>query len=280
MRTVATSTIGKELEKIIRQASFHLGRREMDSLQNAFEAEDSPQGKAILGQIIENADIAAAEDRPLCQDTGVAVVFIDIGQEVALTGEDMEKVIHHSVATAYMQNHLRPSMVSHPLARSNTGDNSPAIIHTRIVPGDKVRIRFDAKGGGCENMSAIAMLTPAAGREGVVDFVVNTVCKAGGNPCPPVVVGVGLGGNFEKSALLAKEALLRPLGNAATDEEDASLEADILSAINASGTGPMGLGGSTTALAVHLNSHPCHIACLPVAVNIDCHSHRHGEVII
>jgi len=280
MREISVETIASALSDGIRTSACNLGARELEALTHASEVEESDTGRAILNQILENAAIAACENRPLCQDTGVAVVFLAIGQEVILTGGDLNTAINSTIAATYQGSYLRKSMVKHPLARVNTGDNTPGIVHIRLVPGDQVRLTFAAKGGGCENMSRTAMLSPSSGREGVLDFIVNTVVKAGGNPCPPVIVGVGLGGNFEKAGILAKEALLRPLGTGATHPIDAELENEALELINSSGSGPMGLGGTTTALAVHLNSHPCHIASLPVAVNLDCHSHRHAEVVI
>ena len=280
MREIPVSQIREALVSCIEQASFSLGRAERDALAAARARETSPTGRAILDQLLENADIAEAERRPLCQDTGVAVVFLEVGQEVRLTSGGLEDAVQEAVRDAYSRFYLRKSILDHPLTRKNTGDNTPAVIHTRIVRGDKVRIVFDAKGGGCENMSRLAMLTPSAGREGVVDFVVKAVAEAGGNPCPPVVVGVGLGGTFEKAAMMAKQALLRPLGEPAAHPEDRRLEEDLLERINATGVGPMGLGGVSTALAVHVISHPCHLAALPVAVNLDCHSHRHSEATI
>jgi fumarate hydratase subunit alpha len=280
MREIPVSQIREALVSCIEQASFSLGRAERDALAAARARETSPTGRAILNQLLENADIAEAERRPLCQDTGVAVVFLEVGQEVRLTSGGLEDAVQEAVRDAYSRFYLRKSILDHPLTRKNTGDNTPAVIHTRIMPGDKVRIVFDAKGGGCENMSRLAMLTPSAGREGVVDFVVKAVAEAGGNPCPPVVVGVGLGGTFEKAALMAKQALLRPLGEPAAHPEDRRLEEELLAKINATGVGPMGLGGVSTALAVHVISHPCHLAALPVAVNLDCHSHRHSEATI
>lgn len=280
MRDVDVREITTALKHCIEEASFTLGDRETAALRAALERETHAPAKAILTQLLENREVAKTEVRPLCQDTGVAVVFLEIGQEVHLTGGELEPAIHAAVGEGYTELHLRKSMLDHPLRRVNTGDNTPAVIHTRIVSGETVRIFFDAKGGGCENMSAVAMLPPAAGREGVVDFVVRTVRDAGGNPCPPVVVGVGLGGNFEAAALGAKRSLLRPLGEPAADADDAALERDLLGAVNATGVGPMGLGGATTALAVHVDSRPCHLASLPVAVNLDCHSHRHAEAVI
>jgi len=280
MREVPVSTLAEALLRGIEQASFNLGERECSALASALQREQSQTGRAILSELLENVKVARDERRPLCQDTGVAVVFLEVGQEVRFTGGDVVQAIQGAVAEGYRRYYLRQSMVAHPLARKNTGDNTPAIVHLRLTPGDRVRLRFAAKGGGCENMSRLAMLTPSAGREGVVEFVVRAVREAGGNPCPPVVAGVGLGGNFETCALLAKEALLRPLGEAAAHPVDAELERELLERINATGVGPMGLGGSVTALAVHVASHPCHIAALPVAVNLDCHSHRHFETTL
>ncbi len=277
MREVNVRDIADKLRGCIRRASFELGPRERAALRNARARETSDIGCAILEDLAANQNIAAAERRPLCQDTGVAVVFLEIGRQVRLTGGDLNEALQQAVGAAYTENYLRPSIVRHPLERANTGDNTPAIVHLRLTGGDRVRLRFAAKGGGCENMSRLAMLTPSAGRTGVVDFVVQTVKSAGGNPCPPLVVGVGLGGNFELAALLAKEALLRPLGEPAAHPADAELERELLAQLNATGVGPMGLGGAVTALAVHVVSHPCHIASLPVAVNLDCHSHRHAE---
>lgn len=280
MREIDSSEIGRTVERCIEQVSFTLGKAERDALAAAFTAEDNPLARDILAELIENARVASAERRALCQDTGLAVVFLDIGQQVAITGEPLEQAINAAVASAYSRLALRKSVVAHPLDRRNTGDNTPAILHTRIVPGDCVTVRFAAKGGGCENMSALAMLTPSADANAVADYVLKMVVQAGGKPCPPIIVGVGLGGNFEMAAMLAKIALLRPLGKPSENPTDARLEKKILADVNATGIGPMGLGGRTTALAVHIESAPCHIASLPLAVNIDCHSHRHAEITI
>ncbi len=280
MRTLSLDILSDALLRLIEEASFTLPRAEREALAAARDRETTPRARLILEQLLENADIAATERRPLCQDTGVAVIFLKIGQEVALTGGDLTARLQATVREAYTQFHLRKSIVAHPLERKNTGDNTPAIIHLEIVPGDRVHLCFVAKGGGCENMSRLAMLTPASGREGVIRFVLETITAAGGNPCPPTVVGVGIGGNFERAPLLAKEALLRPLGTPAKNPTDAALERELLEKINASNIGPMGLGGKTTALSVQVCSHPCHIAALPVAVNLDCHSHRHAEITL
>ncbi len=253
---------------------------ERTALQRHQKSERNCTGCAILGQLLENADVARAERRPLCQDTGVAVVYLEAGQDVHFTGGSIEEALTDAVRTAYRDFALRPSIVRHPLARKNTGDNTPPVIHTRIVPGDRVRVEFLAKGGGCENMSRLAMLKPSDGREGVIEFVLRTVRESGGNACPPLVVGVGLGGNFERVAELAKGALRRPFGAPAEDPSDRELEQELFTRINALDLGPMGFGGDTTALAVHVASQGCHIASLPVAVNLDCHSHRHAAEVV
>jgi fumarate hydratase subunit alpha len=280
MREIPVSQICEALVSCIERANFSLGRAEREALAAARAKERSATGRTILDELLENADIAEAERRPLCQDTGVAVVFLEIGQDVHPTGGDLESAVNDAVREGYTRFYLRKSIVDHPLTRKNTGDNTPAVLHMRIVPGDKVRVVYDAKGAGCENMSRLAMLTPSAGREGVVEFILKAVIEADGNPCPPVVVGVGLGGNFELVAEMAKAALLRPLGQPAAHPEDRRLEEELLARINATGVGPMGLGGASTAFAVHVISAPCHIASLPVAVNLDCHSHRHAEAEI
>lgn len=280
MRDLPVSVIQDAVVGCIERASFLLGDDELAALRDARDRETSDTARSVLSQLIENAEIASKDRLPLCQDTGFVVLFLDVGQEVRFTGGDLNEAIQEAIRTSYDRFFLRKSIVDHPLTRTNTTDNTPGVIHLRIVPGDRVRIRLATKGGGAENMSRIGMLPPAAGREGVVDFVVQAVRDAGGKSCPPVLVGVGLGGNFEKAALLAKEALLRPLGQPADNPVDAELERDLLERINATGVGPMGLGGSVTALAVHVLSHPSHIASLPVAVNFDCHSHRHAEVTL
>lgn len=280
MREMPVSDVAQALLRCIEKASFRLGAPERSLLADALERETSETGRAVLAELVQNFEVAEAEQRPLCQDTGFAVVFIEAGQDVHFTGGDLYRAVNAAVAEGYERLLLRKSIVAHPLTRKNTGDNAPAVVHLKIVPGDRVLVRFAAKGGGCENMSRLAMLTPSAGREGAADFVLRTVCEAGGNPCPPLIVGVGLGGTFEKCALLAKEALLRPVGEPSRNPEDASLERELYGRINATGVGPMGLGGAVTALAVHVESHPCHIASLPVAVNLDCHSHRHAEELL
>lgn len=230
-----------------------------------------------MKQLITNAEIARENKVPMCQDTGFAVIFVELGQEVSITGGNLYDAINAGVRKGYTDGYLRKSIVGHPLDRKNTGDNTPAVIHTSIVPGDKLKITVAPKGGGSENMSGIKMLKPAEGIEGVKKFVLEVVKAAGPNPCPPIVVGVGIGGTFEKAALLSKESLLRPLGRPSHLPEVAGLELELRDSINSLGIGPQGLGGKTTALAVHIEVFPCHIASLPVAVNINCHAARHKE---
>jgi len=279
-RTITYTQIIAAVERLCREANYYLGNEERQVLEKALEKEVSPEGKAALKQLIENADIAKNEAVPICQDTGVAVVFLELGQDARIDGGYLYDAINAGVAQGYTAGYLRKSMVYPPVDGKNSGDNTPAIIHTKIVPGDHLKITIAPKGGGSENMSAIGMLTPAAGYEGVKKFVLETVKKAGSNPCPPIIVGIGIGGNFEKSALLAKEALLRPAGQPNQTEEIANLEKDFLEAINALGIGPQGFGGRMTALAVHINMFARHIASFPVAVNIQCHAARHKSVIL
>jgi len=248
------------------------------SLEAARAAEESPLGREVIGQIITNYGIAATEARPMCQDTGITVLFVEVGRDVEISGP-LDEAINEGVRRGYEEGYLRKS-VCDPLTRANTGDNTPAIIHTSVVEGDRLRIKIAPKGAGSENMSRLKMLKPSEGVEGIRDFVVETVREAGGNPCPPIVLGVGIGGDFEMSAILAKKALLRPVGTPNGREDVAAIERDLLERVNALGIGPMGFGGTVTALAVHAEVHPCHIASLPVAVNIQCHADRHKEAVI
>jgi len=280
MRQINTEEITDTVEKICVDANYNLGDDLVVSLQNALDKEESPLGKEVIAQILENAEIGRNEQVPVCQDTGFAVVFVEIGQEVIIEGQSLQEAINEGIRRGYKNGYLRKSIVKSPLDRVNTGDNTPAVIHTDIVPGDKLKITFIAKGGGCENMSRTAMLTPAQGRDSVIDFVVSTVKSAGANPCPPIIVGVGLGGTFEYAALLSKKAILRPVGSHNKDSNTANLEDELLEEINKLGIGPQGFGGKVTALAVHVETYPCHIASLPVAVNIECHSHRHKSIVI
>lgn len=250
----------------------------LQSLKNARIKETSALGRSFLDQCIDNAVIARNESMPICQDTGFAVFFVEIGQEVLLENGTWDEAFNEGVRQGYTDGYLRKSIVSDPLFdRVNTRDNTPCVVHYSFAPGDKVKIVFAPKGGGSENMSAIKMLKVSEGRQGIIDFVVNSVINAGGNPCPPTVVGVGIGGTFEKCAFLAKKALLRKVGEPNKDERYAELEQEILARINASGVGPQGLGGDTTALAVHIEQYPCHIASFPCAVNLNCHAARHVE---
>ncbi|NLZ52597.1 MAG: fumarate hydratase, partial [Thermoanaerobacteraceae bacterium] len=252
-----------------------------DKLKEQCEREESPVGKSVLKQIIKNNEIAAQEKIALCQDTGMAVVFIELGQEVMIVDGNFDEAINEGVREAYTVGYLRKSIVNDPVFdRKNTKDNTPAITHVKIVPGDKVKIAVTAKGFGSENMSNIKMLKPADGVEGVKNFVVETAVNAGPNPCPPIIVGVGIGGTMEMAAILSKKALLRPVGKYNSDLRYARLETEILQEINKSGIGPAGLGGRTTALAVNIEYFPTHIAGLPVAVNICCHASRHAEKVI
>jgi len=272
--------ITQAVAKLCKDANYYLGEDVIEAFNNAYEQELSLTGKEIIEQLIKNADIARAEDVPMCQDTGFAVVFVELGQDVHIVGGSLEDAINEGVRQGYTEGYLRKSIVGHPLERVNTGDNTPAVIHLKLVPGDQLKITVAPKGGGSENMSAIKMLKPAEGVDGVKKFVLDTVKEAGPNPCPPIIVGVGIGGTFEKAALLAKEALLRPVGVPSHKPEIAELEKELLKKVNNLGIGPQGLGGRITALAVHVNIYPAHIASLPVAVNINCHASRHKEVIL
>ncbi len=281
MREVQASRITEVVKNLCMDANYDLGQDVVESLKSSLEKEESPSGKEILEMILENAVIAREERLPICQDTGFAVLFIELGQDVHIVGGQFEEAVNEGVRQGYTEGYLRKSIVDDPvLERKNTTDNTPAVIHTRIVPGDKIRIVFAPKGGGSENMSEVKMMKAADGIEGVKDFVVDKVRRSGGNPCPPVVVGVGIGGTFEKVAMLAKQALLRPLGQRHPDERFAAVEEQILERVNKLGIGPMGLGGRASVLDVHVEVFPCHIASMPVAVNMQCHAARHKEAVI
>jgi fumarate hydratase subunit alpha len=280
MRNVNVELITESVKQLCMDANYYLGEDVVAAIRGAREKEESPLGREILSQILENAVIAQNEKMPLCQDTGLAAIFVELGQEVHIEGGGFEAAIHEGVRQGYKEGYLRKSIVEDPLRRKNTGDNTPAVISTRIVAGDRIKIVILPKGGGSENMSAVKMLKPSDGEEGVKSFVIDTVRKAGGNPCPPIIVGVGLGGSFDKCAYLAKKALLRKVGSAHPDPYYAVMEKELLESINKTGIGPQGLGGRITALAVHIETHPCHIASLPAAVNTQCHSARHKEVLI
>lgn len=280
MRVIHTDRVTEVVGKLCQEINFCLSDDVISALDKAEKTEESDAGKKVFSLLKQNAAIAARDKIALCQDCGIAVVFVDIGQDVCFQGALLEEAINQGVKEGYKQGYLRKSVVKSPLDRVNTGDNTPAIIHSRIVPGNQLKLTVAAKGGGSENMSAVKMLSPADGEEGILDFVVATIEEAGPNPCPPVIVGVGVGGNFEYAPLLAKRALLRPVGEPHPDRGIASLEDTLLERINSLGIGPQGFGGRITALGVAVEIFPCHIASLPVAVNIDCHCHRHKTEII
>ncbi len=281
VREIPCDEITQTVARLCIEANYYLGDDVITALRRARDAEVSPVGREVLDQLLQNASMARDERMPLCQDTGLTVVFVELGQDLNIIGGDLYQAIEEGVRQGYEEGYLRKSVVDKPFsARTNTTDNTPAVIHCEVVAGDRLTLKVVPKGGGSENMSSLAMLTPADGREGVADFVVQTVEKAGANPCPPTVVGVGVGGTAERAMWLAKHSLLRELGERSSDPEVAELERDILTRVNRLGIGPGGLGGSVTSLAVHVETHPCHMASLPVAVNIQCHSARHKEAVL
>lgn len=281
MREINVSEVTKTVSKLCMDSCYYLPEELLAKFKSAVVEEESPLGREILGTIIENAELANRKAVPICQDTGLTVVFMEIGQDVHFVGGDLYTAIHAGVADGYVNGYLRKSSVDDPLfVRKNTNDNTPAIIHTTIVPGDKVKVIVCPKGCGSENMGAMKMLKPADGVEGVIKFVVDTVRSAGPNPCPPVTVGVGIGGNMEKAALLAKYSLTRKVGEHNANPQYAELEEKLLELVNKTGVGPSGLGGSTTAVAVNIEYAPTHIGGLPVAVNLNCHAARRAEAEI
>lgn len=280
MRKLDVKEIQEAVKKMCIHCNLYLGEDIMEAFLRAREEESSPIGKEIVNNLIKNAEIARKKEMPLCQDTGMAVIFVKLGQEVQLIGGDISEAINQGVRKGYEEGYLRKSVVEDPLIRKNTGDNTPAIIYYDIVPGDQVKITLAPKGFGSENMSKTKMLKPSDGVKGVIDFVVDTVSVAGPNPCPPIVVGVGIGGTMDKAAILAKKALTRRVGSHHSKEHLRKLEILLLEKINQLGIGPQGLGGNTTALAVNIEDYPTHIAGLPVAVNINCHATRHEEIIL
>jgi fumarate hydratase subunit alpha len=279
MREIGVKTITETVKKLCIEANLYLGEDVLKAFDRGEQLEESAVGKEIFQQLKENARIAREEQVAMCQDTGLAVVFVELGQEAHIVGGDFNQAIHEGVRQGYKDGYLRKS-ACHCFTRANTKDNTPAIIHLDLVPGDKLKITVAPKGGGSENMSMVNMMTPSDGIEGIKKRVVEWVKQAGSNPCPPVVVGVGIGGTFEQAALIAKKALLRPLGEKNPDPQVAALEEELLALVNNLGIGPQGLGGRITALAVHVNMIPCHIASFPLAVNINCHAHRHKEAVI
>jgi len=281
MRDIDCKQITETVANLFQEACVYLPEDVLAAIKRARESEESPVARNVLDRILENAKIASEEKKPLCQDTGTAVVLLELGQEVHIIGGDLYSAINAGVRQGYDKGYLRKSIVSQPCStRINTRDNTPAVIHTDIVPGDKLKIIVMPKGAGAENMSRLAMLSPSQGRQGIIDFVVNAIDEAGSNPCPPVIVGIGIGGTAEQTLMLAKRALLREIDKPNLNAEYAELEKEILKRINNLGIGPMGYGGRVTALAVHVEVFPAHIGSLPVAVNLQCHSARHKEAIL
>ncbi len=279
MREIDAAEIRRTVKDLFLKASITLGEDVLAALRRAGQNEESEVGKEIISRLLENAELAQDHHLPICQDTGLATIFVELGQDTRIIGDSLNAAIEEGVRQAYEEGYLRKS-VCHPLTRKNTGDNTPAVIHLDLVPGDRLRITALPKGGGSENMSRLFMLPPSAGWEGVKERVVQTVSEAGPNPCPPLVLGVALGGSFETAAREAKRTLLRPLDRPNPDSETADLENELLNAVNNLGIGPQGLGGRITALAVHLKILPCHIASLPLAINIQCHACRHAEAVL
>jgi len=281
VRNVDAQEVTKAVTRLCQEANFFLPEDVLNALKQGRQTEESPLAQQTLDQILDNAKLAQEEEMAICQDCGVAVVYLEIGQDIHITGGDLYEAVNEGVRQGYDKGYLRKSMVEHPFSsRVNTKDNTPAVIHTDIVPGDKVKIIVMPKGGGSENMTRLFMLTPARGRQGIIDCVVQAVDEASSNPCPPVIVGVGIGGTAEKAMALAKKSLLRRVGETNPDTEVAELEKELLQRINSLGIGPQGFGGRTTALAVHVETFPAHIASLPMAVNLQCHAARHKQTIL
>lgn len=279
MRTIDVAQITEAVAKLAVDANYYLSTDIYDALVTGKEKEESPLGKEILGQLVQNACIARDEALPICQDTGMAVIFMEVGQDVHITGGNLEEAVNAGVAKGYTEGYLRKSVVSEPVFnRKNTNDNTPAILHVSIVPGDKIKITLAPKGFGSENMSALKMFKPSEGVAGIKKFVVDTIFNAGSNPCPPIVVGIGLGGTMEKAAILAKKSLLRPINKRNSNPDYEKLETELLELVNRTGVGPQGLGGITTALAVNIEYYPTHIAGMPCAININCHATRHADI--
>ncbi|MBW1767975.1 MAG: fumarate hydratase [Deltaproteobacteria bacterium] len=279
VREITAEEITSTIRQLCIEANTILGDEVVEALKKGLEREESKSGKDIFRQLLDNAKIAEQEGIPLCQDTGMVVVFIEMGQDIHIVHGELNQSINEGVRQGYRDGYLRASTLD-PLVRKNFGDNTPAIIHVEIVPGDKLKLTVVPKGFGGENMSRVALLTPASGMEGIKEFVLQTVEKAGANPCPPVIVGVGIGGTLEKAAFIAKKSLLRPIGQRHPDHQIAILEQELLDKINRLGIGPQGLGGNVTALDVHIETYPTHIAGLPIAVNLQCNCHRHKEAVL
>lgn len=281
IRSIDAAAVTETVRTLFMDMNYHIGNDIAEELKKAMDRETSDTAKNVIGQILENHQIAADEEVPMCQDTGMAILFVEYGERVVIENGSFEEAVQEGVRRAYIDGYLRKSVVDDPVFdRVNTKDNTPAIIYTTIVKGNRIRILAGCKGFGSENMSAVKMLTPSAGLDGVKKFIMDTVNYAGPNPCPPIVVGVGIGGSFEKAAMLAKKATLRPINTRHPDSRYASLEEELLTEINKTGFGPAGLGGVTTALGVNIETFPTHIAGMPVAVNICCHAARHKEAVI
>ncbi len=280
VKTIECQKIESEVARLCQEANIELGMDIVAALEQALTRETSPAGQAILNELIENAAVARRERMAICQDTGMAVIFVKIGQDVRIAGGSLTDAINAGVAKGYREGYLRASVVNDPLLRVNTGDNTPAVIHYDLVMGNELEITVAPKGFGSENMSAVKLFSPSVGIEGVKQFVIDTIRSAGSNPCPPIIVGVGLGGSLDKCTEIAKKALLRPVGQSNPAPHLQALEAELLSLANQTGIGPSGLGGKTTALAIHIEAYPTHIASLPVAVNMSCHATRHASVTL
>lgn len=280
MKKLHYEDIVHEVSRICQEANFNLGEDVVNAFKESVKTEKSESGKNILNQLIENADIATTNRVPMCQDTGVSVFIVKLGQDCHIIGGNIKEAINEGVRKGYDEGYLRYSIVDDPITRKNTGDNTPAVIHIEVVEGDRLEVQMSAKGGGAENMSAMTMLTPSAGLRGIKDFILDTVKNAGPNACPPLVIGIGIGGNFELAPYLAKKSLFRPVGERNENTETAVLENEIFESVNALGIGPQGMGGSTTALDIKIETAPCHIAALPVAVNLNCHASRHKHFIM
>jgi fumarate hydratase subunit alpha len=279
MRSLHVDKISESVAQQCIDACNNLGDDVITALKNARGKERSPNGRSILDDLIKNAELCNNKSVPLCQDTGLTVLFVRLGQELRIEGGSLYEALNAGVRKGYEEGYLRKSTCE-PFTRKNMGDNTPAIIHLELVEGDKLEITMMAKGGGCENMSRVTMLRPSDGKPGIVDYVVQRCLEASGSPCPPIVIGIGIGGTYERSAILSKKALLRRLDVTNPDTELAELEAEIMEKVNATGMGPMGLGGDTYTIGVSILKEPCHIASLPLAVNIDCHSHRHKDIVL
>jgi fumarate hydratase subunit alpha len=280
VREVHVSAITDAVKKLCMEANWNLGGEMLRAFDKALTTERSPAGKQVLQILKQNAEMAATKKIAYCQDTGVAVCFVELGQDVHVTGGGLYDAINAGVSQGYTEGFLRASMVKSPFDRVNTGDNTPAVIHVDVVPGAELKLAIMAKGGGCENRSKYTMLTPAAGIDGVKDFIIDCVKMAGPDACPPLILGVGLGGTFEKAALLSKKALFREIGSANPDPQIDALEKELLARANRLGIGPQGYGGDTTSFGIHIITYPCHITSLPVAVTIECHAHRHKEATL